>query len=87
MLSGNVQALAEQAAWQFAKEHSIDLVAICPTSCFGPVISQRADATSVKRIKVCAVLHDKFGHNRPLASSICQIMLASLGMAGSSVLF
>ncbi|KAK9812018.1 hypothetical protein WJX73_009173 [Symbiochloris irregularis] len=45
------KAVAEQAAWQFAKEHGIDLVVICPTSVFGPVISQRVDSTSVKRIK------------------------------------
>ncbi|KAK9792721.1 hypothetical protein WJX73_005793 [Symbiochloris irregularis] len=45
------KTVAEKLAWEFCKEHGIDLVTINPTAVFGPVISQRGDATSVKQIK------------------------------------
>ncbi|KAK9812007.1 hypothetical protein WJX73_008070 [Symbiochloris irregularis] len=45
------KAVAEKLAWDFAKEHGIDLVTINPTGVFGPVISQRSDSTSVKQLK------------------------------------
>ncbi|KAK9792717.1 hypothetical protein WJX73_002527 [Symbiochloris irregularis] len=45
------KTVAEKTAWEFCKEHGIDLVTINPTAVFGPVISKRADGTSVKQIK------------------------------------
>eukprot|EP00899_Mesostigma_viride_P007394 jgi/Mesvir1/16656/Mv10193-RA.1 len=42
---------AEQAAWELAAAHGIDMVAINPTFVLGPVYSQRLDSTSVKAMK------------------------------------
>ena len=43
--------MAEREAWKLAKEHGLDLVAILPNFVLGPVISSRADGTSVGYMK------------------------------------
>ncbi len=40
--------LAEQAAWQFATAHHLNLVSINPGFVLGPPVSMRVDSTSVK---------------------------------------
>ena len=56
-----MQTLAEKAAWDLSKKHGFELVTVNPTFVFGPVLSNRADATSVLMMKVRAqgtgVLH------------------------------
>lgn len=47
-----VQTLAEKAGWDLAKQHGFDLVTINPVFVFGPVLSSRADATSILMMKV-----------------------------------
>ena len=47
-----VQVAAEKAAWEASKKHDFELVTICPTFVLGPVISNRADATSILDVKV-----------------------------------
>lgn len=47
-----MQVRAEEVAWDFAKEHDIDLVTVLPSAVFGPVLSARSDATSVQILKV-----------------------------------
>lgn len=42
---------AERAAWDASKKHNFELVTICPTFVLGPVISNRADATSILDVK------------------------------------
>lgn len=42
---------AERAAWEASKKDGWDLVTICPTFVLGPVISNRADATSILDVK------------------------------------
>ena len=37
--------LAENAAWEFAKEKGLDLVTLLPTYVFGPVLTQTLGAT------------------------------------------
>lgn len=51
-----MQVAAERAAWEASKKDGFDLVTICPTFVVGPVISNRADATSILDVKVCHVL-------------------------------
>jgi len=46
---GKVQA--EKIAWDLAKQHNIDLVTILPEFILGPLISARADGTSVGYMK------------------------------------
>ena len=48
-----MQVAAERAAWEASKKDGWDLVTICPTFVLGPVISNRADATSILDVKVC----------------------------------
>ncbi len=47
-----MQTVAEREAWRFAGEHGLDLVAVLPNFVLGPVISSRADGTSVGFMKV-----------------------------------
>ncbi len=47
-----VQVAAEREAWDASKKHKFELVTICPTFVLGPVISNRADATSILDVKV-----------------------------------
>jgi len=47
-----LQVAAERAAWDASKKHNFELVTICPTFVLGPVISNRADATSILDVKV-----------------------------------
>ncbi|DBA76212.1 hypothetical protein WJX77_001074 [Trebouxia sp. C0004] len=42
---------AEREAWDASKKHNFELVTICPTFVLGPVISNRADATSILDVK------------------------------------
>ncbi|KAI3433285.1 hypothetical protein D9Q98_003104 [Chlorella vulgaris] len=42
---------AEKAAWELAQQHGLDLVTILPEFIMGPVISTRADATSLGYMK------------------------------------
>lgn len=51
-----MQVAAEKAAWEASKKHGFELVTICPTFVLGPVISNRADATSILDVKVCHIL-------------------------------
>lgn len=48
----SLQTLAEKAAWDLSKKHGFQLVTINPVFVFGPVLSSRADATSVLMMKV-----------------------------------
>ena len=48
----SVQTLAEKVAWDLSKKHGFQLVTINPVFVFGPVLSCRADATSVLMMKV-----------------------------------
>jgi hypothetical protein len=48
------QTLAERAAWAAAARHGLDLVTINPVYVMGPVVSARADATSVLAMKAGA---------------------------------
>ena len=45
------QILAEKAAWDLAKQHGLDLVAVLPTIVLGPVVSI-AHSYSVSIMKV-----------------------------------
>ena len=47
-----VQVAAEKAAWEASKRDGFELITICPTFVLGPVISNRADATSILDVKV-----------------------------------
>ncbi len=47
-----MQTLAEKVAWDLSKKHGFELVTINPVFVFGPVLSSRADATSVLMMKV-----------------------------------
>ncbi len=47
-----MQAQAERAAWDLAKEAGLDLVTINPSLVLGPVLTSRADATSIILMKV-----------------------------------
>ena len=47
-----LQAQAERAAWDMAKEAGLDLVTINPSLVLGPVLTSRADATSIILMKV-----------------------------------
>ena len=47
-----LQTLAEKTAWDLAKKHGFQLVTVNPVFVFGPVLSSRADATSVLMMKV-----------------------------------
>ena len=49
-----LQVAAEREAWEISKKHNFELVTICPTFVLGPVISNRADATSILEVKVYA---------------------------------
>ena len=51
-----MQVAAERAAWDASKKDGFELVTICPTFVVGPVISNRADATSILDVKVCHIL-------------------------------
>ena len=53
--SDALQVLAEQEAWKTAKQHGLDLVTILPNFVLGPVLSSRADGTSVGFLKVRAL--------------------------------
>ena len=48
----HVQTVAEKEAWRLAKEEGLDLVAVLPNFVLGPVVSSRADGTSVGFLKV-----------------------------------
>ncbi|CAL8468857.1 g8398 [Coccomyxa elongata] len=45
------KTVAEREAWRLAEEHGLDLVAVLPNFVLGPVISSRADGTSVGFMK------------------------------------
>ena len=47
-----LQTEAEKAAWAISKAEGFELVTINPTFVLGPVISDRADATSILSFKV-----------------------------------
>lgn len=47
-----IQVAAEKAAWEASRKEGFELVTICPTFVLGPVISNRADATSILDVKV-----------------------------------
>ena len=47
-----LQVAAEKEAWAASKKAGFELVTICPTFVLGPVISNRADATSILDVKV-----------------------------------
>ena len=47
-----LQTEAEKAAWAISKAEGFELVTINPTFVLGPVISDRADATSILCFKV-----------------------------------
>lgn len=47
-----MQTEAEKAAWEMSKAEGFDLVTINPTFVLGPVIGDRADATSILCFKV-----------------------------------
>lgn len=47
-----LQVAAEKAAWEASKKEGFELITICPTFVLGPVISNRADATSILDVKV-----------------------------------
>jgi hypothetical protein len=47
-----LQTEAEKAAWEMSKAEGFDLVTINPTFVLGPVIGDRADATSILCFKV-----------------------------------
>lgn len=47
-----LQVAAEKVAWEASKKAKFELVTICPTFVLGPVISNRADATSILDVKV-----------------------------------
>ena len=51
----HLQAEAEKAAWELSKAEGFDLVTINPTFVLGPVIGNRADATSILCFKACAL--------------------------------
>lgn len=67
--SCSTQTKAEQAAWEVAKEHGLDVVTILPNFVLGPVISDRIDGLSALFIKVCCDEHDNtcaaIGHVQP----------------------
>ena len=46
------QTVAEREAWKLAKEHGFDLVTVQPSYVIGPVLGQRADATTVQTLIV-----------------------------------
>lgn len=48
----NVQVQAEKTAWDYVKQHNIDLVVINPSFVFGPTISKRIDGESAKAMVV-----------------------------------
>lgn len=50
------QTLAEKAGWDLAKKHGFELVTVNPVFVFGPVLSSRADATSILMMKVLPYL-------------------------------
>ncbi len=52
-MSSFMQTLAEKTAWDLSKKHGFELVTVNPVFVFGPVLSSRADATSVLMMKVC----------------------------------
>jgi len=43
--------IAEETAWNIAKENNIDLVVINPSFIIGPILTSRSDATSIKAVK------------------------------------
>ena len=49
-----MQAQAEQAAWDYVKQHDIDMCVINPSFVFGPTISKRVDGESVKALVAAA---------------------------------
>lgn len=57
-----MQVAAERAAWEASKQHGFELVTICPTFVLGPVISNRADATSILDVKVRHILAMQLKH-------------------------
>lgn len=46
-----LQVAAEKLAWDISKKEGFELITICPTFVLGPVISNRADATSILDVK------------------------------------
>ncbi len=50
------QTEAEKAAWALAKEAGLDLVVINPSLVLGPVLTNRADSTSIQMMKVIGFL-------------------------------
>ena len=64
-----MQVAAEREAWDASKKHNFELVTICPTFVLGPVISNRADATSILDVKV---------HDLPMMVLIPYAMRAAL---------
>ena len=55
-----LQVAAEREAWEISKKHKFELVTICPTFVLGPVISNRADATSILEVKVHDCSHQQY---------------------------
>lgn len=62
------KTLAEKVAWDLSKKHGFKLVTINPVFVFGPVLSSRADATSVLMMK--SVLE---GKTDELPARVCDV--------------
>ena len=61
-----MQVVAEQEAWKIAKSSGLDLVTILPNFVLGPVLSSRADGTSVGFLKVLGLYNSSRSHAQPL---------------------
>ena len=66
--------LAEQEAWKIARSSGLDLVTILPNFVLGPVLSSRADGTSVglfegRAIQLILLIGGVFGMLSPLEIS------------------
>lgn len=65
---------AERAAWEIAEKEGLDLVVVNPTFVIGPVISKRADATSINT--VTAILEGKSADIIPFVCDVRDVARA-----------